>query len=194
MNNSHITNETMLRVTKKLLERFGEPIGDANTTIGVADERNEIDEELFEVKKKKRKNAQKKIAKGFIKGTKKLKNKATCGWPTMESFMPPTRNNDVDYAAMTKLPPNPRIPIEPTEEEIADAEARLSLTQLVHKHTVRPRGILGRRKALSKQNPTKSSEEKFASDNDLPDLTQPKDKRTERPNKDPLWHRPKNQN
>lgn len=84
-----------------LLEKFGEPIGDAPSTVGVPDERDEMSEagsmstsrvvrpigeleelEELEEGKKKRKGPSKKTAKKILKGTKtfKQKMKKVSGW------------------------------------------------------------------------------------------------------------------
>lgn len=62
-------DEAAEKIYRVLLERFGEPIGDAPTTVGVADEREDLKEA------KKRKGPTKKAAKSWVKGTKTFKDK-----------------------------------------------------------------------------------------------------------------------
>lgn len=63
--NGQNLDEGMERVFKTLIERFGRPIGDSPTTVGVPDEREEISEG----------GPSKKTAKKILKGTKTFKDK-----------------------------------------------------------------------------------------------------------------------
>ena len=104
--NRQILNETELKVYKILLEKFGEPIGKAPSTVGVPDEGLEVSEagsmastrvvrpldelgdldeelnELEEGRRKKNKGPSKKTAKKILRGTKTFKDKIkkVSGW------------------------------------------------------------------------------------------------------------------
>lgn len=102
-------DESTLRVYDLLLEKFGEPIGKAPSTVGVPDERHEMreagsmastrvvrplaeleeldeeldeSEELEEGRRKKKKGPSKKTAKKILRGTKTFKDKIkrVSGW------------------------------------------------------------------------------------------------------------------
>jgi hypothetical protein len=67
MNNQRLNESDVTYYNQILTERFGRPIGDSPSTVGVPDEREELTE--------KKKGPSKKTARKILKGTKTFKDK-----------------------------------------------------------------------------------------------------------------------